>query len=106
MQNEDGTYRICTAFAHYPYDIVIAGTTPRFVQAPISRWQLEKVNFVKGDVNQDGVLSPLDSGMIWLHFMGGTQLLNAEFYLGDLNLDGVIDLTDLQMSGAMVAGNY
>jgi len=106
IQNEDGTYRICTAFAHYPYDIVIAGTTPRFVQAPVSRWQLETVNFAIGDVNQDGVVAPLDRGKIWLHFMGGTQLLNAEFYLGDLNLDGVIDLTDLQMSGAMVAGNY
>ena len=50
---------------------------------------------IKGDVNGDGRITPLDLQLIQLHILGKLTLDNNAFIAADVNNDGRVSITDL-----------
>lgn len=63
---------------------------------------------LKGDVNEDGIVSVKDGSLIQLYIKGKISATNKKLVLknGDLNNDGVIDEDDVKIVQSIIVGDY
>lgn len=58
------------------------------------KWALETVQYRRGDVNTDGLISNDDASLIQQYMLSSVAFNNLQMYIGDANNDGVINLAD------------
>lgn len=58
------------------------------------KWALETVQYRRGDVNTDGLISNDDASLIQQYMLSSVAFNNLQMYIGDANNDGIINLAD------------
>lgn len=60
------------------------------------KWYLEKINYQKGDVNQDGTISQADSQLVLKAVQHLVSFTEVQVFLGDIDGNGVCDQSDVK----------
>ena len=69
-------------------------------------WQLEKVNYRRGDANMDGVLAVDDATLVQSYCANQVSFNNMQKFLADADRDGLISVKDHSYISKIVAGIY
>ena len=59
-----------------------------------SRWSLERISYLSGDINRDGHISSADEQLIDQYLLQYITFNNLQLYLADANKDGYVNMSD------------
>lgn len=83
------------------YFLTASGTEALFSYASLDSisttrmWNLEKINYRRGDVDMNGVLENADLTLLINHVSNGRALNNQQLFLADVNYDGYVNSGDV-----------
>ena len=117
VHNEDGT----VSFFNSTNDRILTYSGSNLVWKTFSststllsnqKWNLEKVNYLRGDANVDGQIENTETGanldvdIIQNYLSGLLSLNNRQRYLADVDRDGYISVMDASKIGGMSSNKY
>lgn len=101
IQNEDGSYYI----TNIAQNKILCYSSPSYVwsnydsETDLSslgyKWYLNKINYLKGDTNTDGILNVTDVTTLQAYLSGNPTANNKQVYLSDVNDNGIVDVSDV-----------
>jgi len=70
------------------------------------RWYLEPINYLKGDLDSNGIVNITDQNIMNNYILGSTSLTDLQISVADMNNDGIINGMDLLLIQKRINGTY